>query len=205
MTTGALNPVKALQGENIRLKNELRDIREENYLLRKAFESLLTLQEVSSSIDASTDVLHLVDSILVSSLASIGANDGSLILVDEESNELSFVVVHGQARDKLMGYRMPMGTGIAGWVAENGESVIVPNVNLDPRFSHRVDEEFQFRTLSILCVPMIFNGRVLGVIQAINKTNQREFNDLDLLLFKVVAQLAALSIARAEEILAEEV
>ena len=205
MTTGTLNPVKALQGENIRLKNELRDMREENYLLRKAFESLLTLQEVSSSIDASTDVLHLVDSILVSSLASIGANDGSLILVDEESNELSFVVVHGQARDKLMGYRMPMGTGIAGWVAENGESVIVPNVNLDPRFSHRVDEEFQFRTLSILCVPMIFNGRVLGVIQAINKTNQREFNDLDLLLFKVVAQLAALSIARAEEILAEEV
>ncbi|MDA0243134.1 MAG: GAF domain-containing protein [Chloroflexi bacterium] len=205
MTTGTLNPVKALQGENIRLKNELRDMREENYLLRKAFESLLTLQEVSSSIDASTDVLHLVDRILASSLASIGANDGSLILVDEESNELSFVVVHGQARDKLMGYRMPMGTGIAGWVAENGESVIVPNVNLDPRFSHRVDEEFQFRTLSILCVPMIFNGRVLGVIQAINKTNQREFNDLDLLLFKVVAQLAALSIARAEEILAEEV
>lgn len=204
MTTGALNPVKALQGENIRLKNELRDMREENYLLRKAFESLLTLQEVSSSIDATTDVLNLVDRILASSLASIGSNDGSLILVDEESDELSFVVVHGQARDKLTGYRMPMGTGIAGWVAENGESVIVPNVNLDPRFSHRVDEEFQFRTLSILCVPMIFNGRVLGVIQAINKTNQREFNDLDLLLFKVVAQLAALSIARAEEILSEE-
>jgi hypothetical protein len=52
---------------------------------------------------------------------------------------------------------------------------------------------------------MIFNGRGLGVIQAITKTNQREFNDLDLLLLKVVAQVAALSIARAEEVLAEEV
>lgn len=201
MTTGNLNPLRLLQMENNHLKAENRDLKDELAKLRNAFSALRTLQEVTMSIDANTDVLGLVGRILESCLATIGSNDGSLMLVDEETEELAFVVVQGQAKDRLTGHRIPLGTGIAGWVAKNARNVIVPNVNVDPRFSSTVDQEFQFKTRSLLCVPMVASGKVLGVIQAINKTNEREFDDDDLTLLALVAQLAASAIIKAEEVI----
>ena len=200
MTTGNLSPVRLLQMENTHLKAENEDLREEADKLRKAFTALRTLQELSISIDENTDVITLVDHILESCLIAIGSGDGSLLLVDEETNELAFVVVQGQAREQLTGHRISLGTGIAGWVAKHGRHVIVPNVNLDPRFSSTVDQEFAFKTRSILCVPLIIAGKVIGVIQAINKKNGKEFDDDDLTLLSVVAQLAAIAISKAEEI-----
>ena len=97
-----------------------------------------------------------------------------------------------------------MGVGIAGWVAQHAESVIVPNVQTDPRFSSRVDQAFHFKTRSLVCVPIVFNGRVLGVIQALNKSSRKEFVSTDLLMLNVVAQLAAAAIARAESVLLGE-
>jgi sigma-B regulation protein RsbU (phosphoserine phosphatase) len=96
--------------------------------------------------------------------------------------------------------------GIAGWVAQHAESVIVPNAQTDPRFSPGVDQAFQFKTRSMICVPIIFlvTGRVLGVIQALNKANFKEFVQADLLMLNVVAQLAAAAIARAESVLLGE-
>ena len=111
------------------------------------------------------------------------------------------MVVHGSVRTKLVGHRIPLGVGIAGWVAQHAESVIVANVETDPRFSSRVDQAFHFKTRSLLCVPIVFSGRVLGVIQAINKANRKEFVNGDLLMLNVVAQLAAAAIARAESVL----
>ena len=114
------------------------------------------------------------------------------------------MVVHGSVRTKLVGHRIPLGVGIAGWVAQHAESVIVPNVQTDPRFSSRIDQAFQFKTRSMVCVPIVFTGRVLGVIQALNKTNRKEFVDGDLLMLNVVAQLAAAAIAKAESVLLGE-
>ncbi len=204
MTTGNLSPVRLLQMENNHLKAENRELKDELLKLRSAFSALRTLQEVSMSIDVNTDVLSLVGRILESCLATIGSKDGSLMLVDEETEELAFVVVQGEAKERLTGHRIPLGQGIAGWVAKNARNVIVPNVNVDPRFSSAVDKEFQFKTRSLLCVPMVTNGKVLGVIQAINKTNEREFDDDDLTLLAVVAQLAATAIVKAEEIIMAE-
>jgi sigma-B regulation protein RsbU (phosphoserine phosphatase) len=101
-------------------------------------------------------------------------------------------------RDSLMGHRMPIGTGIAGWVAQNAQPTIIPNARLDPRFSADVDQSFQFQTRSMLCVPIVADGKVLGVIQALNKADGQEFKRGDLTLMGVVSQLAATAIAKAE-------
>lgn len=196
--------LRFLQQENVRLQKENQELHAEVVLLREIIDALRALQEITASIDVDTNVYQLLDRILQSALVSIGASDGSLLLVDDEANELAFVVVYGAVRESLKGYRMPIGTGIAGWVAEHGEATIIPNVRLDPRFSEQVDRSFQFNTRSLVCVPMITDSKVLGVIQALNKANGEEFSKTDLTLLGVVAQLAATAIAKAEAVAPSE-
>jgi signal transduction protein with GAF and PtsI domain len=206
MSTEIRGTAHFIQQENVRLQKENERLQQEVVRLRLILRHLGNLNQMALSIHPETDILLLLDQILQAALTSIQAEDGSLLLVDEETKELSFVVVHGAVRAKLVGHRIPLGVGIAGWVAQHAESVIVPNAQTDPRFSPGVDQAFQFKTRSMICVPIIFlvTGRVLGVIQALNKANFKEFVQADLLMLNVVAQLAAAAIARAESVLLGE-
>lgn len=204
MNTEIRGTAHFLQQENIRLQKENERLQQEVVRLRLILRNLGNLNQMTLSIHPETDILLLLDQILQAALDSIQAEDGSLLLVDEDTKELSFVVVHGAVRSKLVGHRIPLGVGIAGWVAQHAESVIVPNVQTDPRFSPGVDQAFQFKTRSLVCVPIVHTGRVLGVIQALNKSNRKEFVNADLLMLNVVAQLAAAAIARAESVLLAE-
>lgn len=198
MDTELRNTLRFLQNENLRLKEENQTLRQSITELHNMLDALRKLQEVSTAIDAQTDVRMLLDRILRSALNSIGANDGSLLLLDKETEELVFVVVHGEARESLAGYRIPSGTGIAGWVAQHAKPAVVPDAQLDPRFSFEVDQALQFQTRSMVCVPIVYEGDVLGVIQALNKRHGEKFNKPALSLLGVVAQLAATAINKAE-------
>ncbi|MEZ4595001.1 MAG: GAF domain-containing protein [Chloroflexota bacterium] len=204
MSTEIRGTAHFIQQENIRLQKENERLQQEVVRLRLILRNLGNLNQMALAIQPDTDILSLLDQILQAALDSIQAEDGSLMLVDEETGELSFVVVHGAVRTQLVGHRIPLGVGIAGWVAQKAEPAIVPNVQTDPRFSSGVDQAFHFKTRSLVCVPIIYTGRVLGVIQALNKSNRKEFTTADLLMLNVVAQLAAAAIARAESVLLGE-
>lgn len=192
------DPVRLLQSEVARLREENQDLRDELTVLRTSVRALVALQDIISRLKPSTDVITLLDDVLASALAAVGASDGSLILTDEETDELVFAVVHGKARERLTGFRMPIGEGIAGWVAENRTPTVVTDVQNDSRFSPRVDNTFDFQTRSLACVPMLDDRRVLGVIEAVNKHYDREFTRYDEDLLRVVGQLATVAILRAE-------
>ncbi len=192
------DPIRFLQVEASRLREENRELREELTVLRSSVRVLSALQDLIHRLTPQTDVIGLLDDLLASALTVLGASDGSLLLVDEDTSELVFAVVHGEARDRLTGYRLPPGKGIAGWVAVNRTPLVVRDVRNDPRFYPRVDETFGFQTRTLACVPLIDEDRVLGVIEAINKVSDREFSSEDHDLLLVVAQLAAVAIARAE-------
>ena len=200
MTTAHVRgTLQFLQSENQRLQDEVQILRQENIQLRLTLRALRTLQKSSMNISVHTDIIKLLERMLQASLMSIDASDGSLMLVDDETNELAFAVVHGQVRDSLVGYRIPMGTGIAGWVAENKEPVVIPDVHRDPRFSTTVDRTFRFKTRSMICVPIIFGDRILGVFQALNKFEGHPFDEADLMTMSIAAQLASTAIMKAEE------
>ena len=190
--------LRFVQNQNLTLRDENTGLHDELASLQEILDILLTMQDMSMSVTTHTDALTLLDRILQAALECIGASDGSLILIDQETNELVFVVVHGEVRDSLAGYRLPVGEGIAGWVAANGEPVRIADVGLDPRFSLAVDRTFEFNTRSMLCVPMVCGGRVVGVIEALNKEGDSEFIDAELSLLGIVARLAAATIHRAE-------
>ncbi len=188
-----------LKEEASRLADENRDLREELTALRESVHALSALYYLSQNITPETSVLQLLTDILDTALVVLKASDGSLMLRDESTDELVFAVARGEIADQLIGYRIPPGQGIVGWVAEHREPQIVRDVRLDPRFFDRVDELFGFKTRSMVAVPiMLDDGRVLGVIEVLNKISDREFTADDLDLTLIVSQLAATAMRRAE-------
>ena len=200
--TGPLDPVRFVQTENVRLQQEIEELREENAHLHSILNGLQALQSASGKIDEKTNVLRLLDRVLQLSLISINSENGSLLVVDENTNELVFVVVYGTVRESLRGHRIPAGQGVAGWVAKTGKPVVLDNARQDDRFSFEVDQTFDFYTRALICVPIIYNERVLGVIQALNKLGDEPFEEADVALLGVVGQMAAVAMHKA--ILASE-
>jgi len=197
------SPLRVVQLEVTRLKDENRELRTELAVLHSSIRALGGLQDLIQRLSPTTDVLALLGDLLASVLNVVGASDGSLMLVDEETKELVFAVVHGQAKERLTGYRLSHGSGIAGWVASHRQPQIVQDVRRDTRFSPLVDETFEFQTRSLVAMPLLDGERVLGVIEALNKSAERPFTQVDHDLLRVVAQLAATVLVRAEAVTGE--
>lgn len=190
--------LRFLQQENQRLQDENRRLREEVMALRDYLAGLRALQRAAESITAEEEPLALLDKILYSALTVVDSANGSILLLDEEKNELLFAIVHGELGQTLPGHRIPADTGIAGWVATHREPQIVNNVRADQRFFSYIDELFHFQTYSLLCVPMISRDRLVGVIEVLNKFNQQDFNEADVDLLSTVAYIAATALERLE-------
>ncbi len=191
--------LRFLQDEAVRLAQENSLLRQEVSALRQSVRALSTVYAVSQNITPEVDVLMLLSEILDAAMAVLKANDGTIMLTDEATGELVFTVVRGGAADRLVGYRLPQDVGIAGWVAQHQQPQLVRDVRRDSRFYPQVDEAFGFNTRSMVCVPVFLDdGRVLGVIEVLNKTSDRDFTQDDLNLTLVVAALAATALRRAE-------
>lgn len=190
----ATSTVRFLQEENQRLQEANDTLREENASLRKCLKSLRGVQQFIASLDTREQLQPLLDRIMYEALRIVDATDGSLILLDHDTSEMAFVLVRGTLREKLQGHRMPAGTGIAGWVATHREPVIANDIQKDERFSAQIDSLFQFRTTSLMCVPLLSRRQILGVIEVVNKFSGLPFDDKDLEMLMVLAPLAATAI-----------
>ncbi len=182
---------RQLQNEIDRLEDEVRVLGEEVVSLRHFIKSL---QNVADTADRQTlpgDTMELLDEILVNVLKAINAEDGSLLVLDEDTEELVFVLAKGSVpQEQLAGFRLPPGQGIAGWVAKHREPTIVDDAHHDRRFFEGVDDTFKFHTKSILAAPIIGGGRVIGVIEVINKELGKSFTVDDLALLTLLCRFS---------------
>lgn len=190
-TSGML---RFLRQENARLTEENKRLAEQVNALREYILAVDELEQATRGLCAERDLMGLLDKTLAYAINVLNASDGSLMLTDEETGELVFVLVHGQARSQLPGYRIRGDQGIAGWVAQNRQGVIVNNARRDPRFLAQVDQAFNFETRSLVCVPLIARQKTLGVIEILNKTSGHDFTETDLHLLSVLALVAALAL-----------
>jgi len=179
--------LRSVQQENAQLKEEVGRLREYVH-------SLQWLYHAAQRLLSEKDLMTLLDKTLYYAILVLDARDGSLLIIDEETDELVFVLVQGTVRERLPGYRIPRDDGIAGWVAEQREPLIVNNARSDPRFSSRVDEAFNFETHSLVCAPLIARGNVLGVVEVLNKTGDRPFTETDQDLLSILALIAAMAL-----------
>ncbi|MEM6532241.1 MAG: sensor domain-containing diguanylate cyclase [Myxococcota bacterium] len=143
------------------------------------------LTEVGKTLTSTLKREELIDNLLRSVSQLMEPQDWSLLLLDPESQELYFDVVVGAAADSIKHIRLPIGEGIAGWVAEQRKPAVVADTQKDPRFSRRVDEASQLQTQSVLAVPLISRDQVLGVLELIRTAEDPEpytEEDLEVLL-----------------------
>jgi diguanylate cyclase (GGDEF)-like protein len=120
----------------------------------------------------------------------------SMLMVDEERQELTFELALGEKGKDLSAFRVKIGEGIAGWVAQTGKPTIVNDVARDPRFARRFDSETQFKTRSMLCAPLISRGRIIGVVQVINRLGG-QFTKADLEMLLTLVDPCAIAIENA--------
>ncbi len=121
----------------------------------------------------------------------------SLLLRDRSTGTLTFTLVTGSAADSLRGRTLPRGKGIAGWIAENAQAVIVSDVSNDPRFDTEMDHVADFETRSIIGVPLVTRDEVFGVIELVNRLDGERFSALDLKVLTTIADFAAIAIERS--------
>jgi len=204
MSSSVAQAVHLLKQENSQLKERVIALEEENKALQSYLKGLSALYEATLTIAHQDNLFKILDETLYQALVVLNAEHGSILLVDEETEELVFVLVHGDLRDTLQGYRMNWHQGIAGWVVEYGKPLIVEHPPADPRFFRQVDLTFGVSSHNILAVPMIAGKKILGVIELVNKRGSGQFTESDTTMLSLLALFAATSLDQLNRQLAEE-
>ncbi len=138
-------------------------------------EKLKTLIEVNSVIASSLNMKKTLKSILDQTKYLMKCSKSSILLIDPETNKLKFeVLTNEEDKELLSDIRLSMGEGIAGTVWENGQSILIKDATKDIRFSKKADEKTKDTTKSLLAVPLVMNGEIIGVMEAINKIDAKE-------------------------------
>ena len=173
------------------------DIYNVEYLERQ-LHNLSKLVEINRIINSTLDIGKLLTLIMEIIKEIMETEASTLLLYEEETDDLVFKVAISDVGDKLQEkYRVKVGQGIAGWVARERKSIYVNDVYQDDRFEPDFDKKTGFTTRAILCAPLLFKGKLLGVIQAINPVNRPRFTDEDMNLFKSFADQAVLAVQNA--------
>ena len=189
---------REIREEFFRIKQENQILQDELSRLRQTMRSLVKLQNRIEQITPESDPHELIHLILSTALEAVNSNNGSLMLLDEKTNDLVFVHVIGNAQASLLNYRLPAGQGIAHWVVASRTPKLVFDAHAEPLFSPQVDQLTGFLTISLICVPLYHNERTLGALEVVNTISGEPFKQEDVDVLQLVARLATLAILKAE-------
>jgi len=191
-----LEIVRAQMAESVSTK-EVQFLKENLNRERKELRNLL---EITNSLNVSGDTKISLSHLTDHAAESMSCEAASIMLINERENVLEFIVASGEKKHKLETIKVPMGEGIAGWVAMQGKPQVVNDTKTDSRFTGKVDAESGFVTKQILAVPMILDSEVIGVLEVINTKNNRHFTNNDLRILNDMAERIATVISATRKI-----
>lgn len=157
-----------------------------------------TLMEIARALASPCELEEILRQIMFQVSRLLQPKAWSLLLKDDVTGELEFALVISEVADSLKGVRLPAGQGIAGWVAAHGQSLIIPDVSSDARFSAELDKIHSFTTRSIACIPVKSHEKVFGVIQLINGLDGGAFDEEDEQILTAIADFAGIAISNAK-------
>jgi GAF domain-containing protein len=149
------------------------------------------------------DYVALLQSIVEVARSIFGAKASSLMLLDEEADELVFEAVAGEGSDTLIGQRFPSSTGIGGWVLVTRQPLVIEDLRQDPRFSRTTAERTGYVPEGMMCVPLLHDEQALGVLYVLDRPTNSKFTlaEMDLLgLFGNQAAIALQLLRRARRV-----
>jgi diguanylate cyclase (GGDEF)-like protein len=129
---------------------------------------LRVFHDVARALTSSLELEEILSAIMNKMAQFFGPERWSMLMVDEKSNQLYYVIAVGENAETLRGLRVPLGEGVAGWVAATGNPLVVPDVRLDAHWSAFAAKHPDLNIQSIACVPVRSGEKTLGVIQLLN-------------------------------------
>jgi HD-GYP domain-containing protein (c-di-GMP phosphodiesterase class II) len=165
--------------------------------VRERVKSLVLLSQLGQILNSTLDYREVWRKAVEAATQLMKAEAGSLLLTDEGENRLYFEVALGDREEEIKIITLNLGEGIAGWVAMNGKPLIANHPEEAPHFLKEVDERTKFKTRNLICVPVKVKEKVIGVLEAINKKENRDFDEEDLYLFTSLADQVAIALDNA--------
>lgn len=163
---------------------------------RRRAEEIATLYSIGETIASSLDLETTLTTIMERVSQAFQVEAGSLLLVD--GDELKSKVAIGEKGEQLKSLALPIGQGIAGWVAQKGEPLLVSDVQTESPRYRTIDDSVDFVAKSVICVPMKDKNRqVVGVIELINRLDDCPFNTEDLKLLDYISTSAVIALDNA--------
>jgi Nif-specific regulatory protein len=157
------------------------------------------LIEINTLINSNYQDLNLLLTHIVESAMQLcGGDASSLMLTDEEKKALYFEVALGSHGNEVKRFKIKMGEGIAGWVAQNNKSIMVNDVESDSRHLRTISKQVGYPVQTMLAVPMRVRDKCIGVVEVINKGPEKYFTEEDLEWLEIFAGQAALAVSNAK-------
>ncbi len=191
--------VQMLRDENESLKARIQQINIRLTRHQQAFRALNQMDDTMRELSAEFDLKKLLNKLLSLALHACDSENGSLILVDDESGELVFADVVGEAREQLRNHRISSDTGIVGNVVMTKIPVLVPDVQKSVQWSSEIDQVVGFKTRALMCAPLYNDDKTYGAIEVVNNNSNDDFDENDLAILRVTARYVSQALQKAED------
>lgn len=169
----------------------------EDNRLAEDLRQALTLAGAAGAIAAPISHAQLLELIVETAAAVIGARAGSLFLIDEAAQELTFEVAIGPKAAEVKKFRVPLGSSIAGLVAVSGQPIAVSDAANDPRHAADIARRVGYAPGTILAVPLVADDLIIGVLELLDKEGADSFSPSDIATLGLFAQQAGVAIAQS--------
>lgn len=166
--------------------------------LQRRNDELATLVEIGKTLTSTLDRENVLNVVMEKVSLLLKSKTWSLLLTDDASGDLIFEIAVSDENTDLKGVRLTKGEGVAGWVAESGEPLLIPDVSESPYFSPQIDRRTAQKTHSIICVPLKIQDRILGVIELVNTGEESVFDESALPILTTIADYVAIAIENAK-------
>lgn len=148
----------------------------------------------AGTLTAERDYAPLLQSIVDVARSIVAARAASILLLDEDANELVFTAVSGEGEATLIGRRFPASTGIAGWTVASGQPVLVEDLDTDERFARDTAESTGYVPKALMAAPLVHRDNVLGVIEVLDWTPRPGMELSELEMLALFAHQAAIAV-----------
>jgi signal transduction histidine kinase len=155
------------------------------------------LLEVVRGLTTAPDLESFLQTIISEAIELTNSELASILEYDETAAELRFLAMHWFQRDLLRPVGVPLSGSAAGWVYRRGQPLIIQDVKLDQRHFKVVDHVTKHETHSLVAVPLMVRGEVVGVLEALNKKDEAHYTEHDLAILETLGALAAQAMQNA--------
>ena len=165
----------------------------------RQMDHLRVFHEVARALTQTLELEEILQIIMEKMAQFFGPERWSMLMVDEQAQQLYYAIAVGEDAESLRGLRVPLGEGVAGWVASTGNSLVVPDVAHDAQWSAFSRAHPELKIQSIACVPVRSGDKTLGVIQLLNSKLDL-LSEYSISFLRILCDYAAIAIQNARSV-----